>query len=140
MIHELIDPSGKIGDPRGEALLLMADYWGEAGSPTIANALARYAIGTFQGDDLQNYARRVTCEERVFPLADVLRINGDFLSPLARDVLGGAWIDSLVRQQGARILPLLYRGGVQTGAEPSIAAADGPVLGRNAKPMAGVSD
>ena len=125
LIHELIDPSGKIADPRGEALLLMADYWGEAGSPTIANALARYAIGTFQGDDLQNYARRVTCEERVFPLADVLRINGDFLSPLARDVLGGAWIDSLVTQQGARILPLLYRGGVQTGAEPSIAAAAG---------------
>ena len=125
LIHELIDPFGKIADPRGEALLLLADYWGKPGSPTLANALARYAIGTFHGDDLRAYARRITCEERVFPLADVLGINGEFLSPLARDVLGGAWIDSLVAQQGPRILQQLYRGGVPTGGESSIAAETG---------------
>jgi len=125
LIHELIDPSGKIADPRGEALLLMADYWGEAGSPTIAKAIARHAVGAFEGLDLQAYARRVTCEERVFPLRDVLRINRTYLSPLVRDVLGGAWIESLVQQQGPRVLPVLYRGGLEGGAESSIAAATG---------------
>ena len=125
LIHELVDPSGKIADPRGEVLLLMAGHWGEAGSQTIANAIARYAIGTFQSHGLQAYARRLVCEERAFPLRDVLRINRNYLSPVVRDVLGGAWIESLVKRQGPGILPLLYRGSLQAGSGSSIAAATG---------------
>jgi hypothetical protein len=129
LIHELIDPSGKITDPRGEALLLMADSWGKAGSPTIAKALARYAIGAFQSrglrHGLQDYARRLVCEERAYPLEDVLGISRNYLSPFVRDVFGGAWIESLVQQQGSRVLPRLYRADPEPGAESSIAAATG---------------
>ena len=125
LIHELVDPWGKIADPRGEALLLMSERWGEAASPAIANAVARYGIGTFHGHDLQAYARRLICEEHTFPLADVLRIYGNYLSPLVRDVLGGAWIESLVQQHGPGILPRLYRSGLQAGSASPLAAAAG---------------
>ena len=120
-----VDPWGKIADPRGEALLLMSELWGEAASPAIAKAVARYGIGTFHSHDLEAYARRLVCEERAFPLADVLRIHGNYLSPLVRDVLGGAWIESLVQQQGPAILPRLYRSGLQPGSRSPLAAAAG---------------
>ena len=125
LIHELVHPSGELADARGEVLLLMAEHWGEAGSRTIANAVARYAIGTFHGHGLQEYAKRVACEERAFGLEEVLRINRNYSSPLVRDVLGGAWVESLVEQQGPRVLPRLYRSGLRDGSPAEIAAATG---------------
>ena len=125
LIHELVHPSGELTDARGEVLLLMAEHWGETGSRTIANAVARYAIGTFHGHGLQEYARRVACEERAFGLEEVLRINRNYSSPLVRDVLGGAWVESLVEQQGPRVLPRLYRSSLRDGSPAEIAAATG---------------
>ena len=125
LIHELVHPSGELADARGEVLLLMAEHWGEAGSRTIANAVARYAIGTFYGHGLQEYAKRVACEERAFGLEEVLRINRNYSSLLVRDVLGGAWVESLVEQQGLRVLPLLYGSSTRDGSVAEIAAATG---------------
>jgi hypothetical protein len=96
-------------DERGDALLLMQAAWGEPGTETVAQALARYATGSFYGNALADYAGRIEFEERAYSLTEVMGFEGDYLSPLVRDALGGAWVESLVQRHGPEILPKLYR-------------------------------
>ncbi len=116
-VHHLLAPSGQVTDPRGEALLLMHTAWGEPGSPDVARAIARCAVGNFHGVPLSQYASRITREEGSYTLRDLLQRKGDYLSPLVADALGGAWVESLVARRGAGILPALYREPFAPSAE-----------------------
>lgn len=108
-VHYLLRPDGGLMDERGDALLLMRAAWGEPGTEAVAQALARYATGSFYGYALADYAGRIEREERLYKLTEVMGIKGDYLSPLVRDALGGAWVESLVQRDGSEILPMLYQ-------------------------------
>jgi hypothetical protein len=88
-------PSGGLPDARIEPRLLMAAAWGEPGYEPLANAIARFAAGDFMGRPLADYARRIACEEEPYELAAVLDLRNEYLSPVVRDAMGGAWIESL---------------------------------------------
>jgi hypothetical protein len=108
-LYQLLAPDGKLADPRGEPLLLMADAWGPPASQSVAEAVARYAAGGFLGRSLGSYARQITCEERPYTLAEVLGMAPHYLSPLVRDAVSGAWIESLVEDRGIEVLQRIYR-------------------------------
>lgn len=108
-LYQLLAPNGKLSDPRGEPLLLMADAWGPPASLPVAEAVARYAAGGFLDHSLASYGRRITCEEGLYTLAEVLGMAPQYLSPLVRDALSGAWIESLVEDRGVEVLPRIYR-------------------------------
>jgi hypothetical protein len=108
-LYQLLAPGGNLSDSRGEPLLLMADAWGPPASKSVAEAVARYAAGSFLGHSLGGYGRQITCEERPYTLAEVLGMDPQYLSPLVRDALSGAWIESLVEDRGIEVLPRIYR-------------------------------
>jgi hypothetical protein len=108
-IHLLLKPDGQLMDERGDALLLMQAAWGEPGTEAVAHALARYATGSFHRYALADYAGRIEREEKAYSLTEVMGFEGDYLSPLVRDALGGAWVESLRQRHGPEILPKLYR-------------------------------
>ncbi len=122
-VHHLLRVDGGITDSRGDALLLLHSHWGPAGSTAVAEAIARYAVGHFYGHGLADYARGIAREERAYRLREVLGLSDDYLSPLVRDALGGAWVESLVIERGTAILPVLYRTSLQSGEEESFARA-----------------
>ena len=95
-------------DLRSEPLLLMRRAWGQPSSTAMAFALARFALGSFDGDPLLTAAVRVACEESRFEPETVFALDGEYRSPLVRDVLGGAWVESAVARHGTGILPALY--------------------------------
>lgn len=116
-LDQLLPPGKTLPDPRGEPLLLMAQAWGPAASRSIAEAIARYASGSFVNQPLAAYAAEIACEEKPYAVAEVLEIAPRYLSPLVRDALGGAWIESLVEARGLDVLPRIYH---------AIPAEDGP--------------
>jgi hypothetical protein len=120
-IHWLVPPDGSIPDPRGDALLLLHQAWGSPGSERLADAVARYAAGTFHGHPLAEYAARITREEEPYPLTDILGAGGAgaVLSPLAVDALGGAWVEHLRTVRGPSILRTLW--STPAGKEPDLA-------------------
>lgn len=124
-VHHLLTPAGDITDPRGDALLLMRLSWGKPGSEDVARALARYALGEFHGSPLGDYAARITREEGPYRLRDIFQLESDYLSPLVRDALAGAWVESLVERRGPALLPLLYRTPLVAGEEETFARALG---------------
>ena len=96
-------------DPRSEALLAMAQAWGEPASPAMAQAIARYAIGRIGEETLMSAASRIACEEERYSPAAVFSVDGKYRSPLVRDALGGAWVEAAVARHGVAVLPELYR-------------------------------
>jgi len=94
MLHHLVAVDGSLGDPRGEAHMLLRQAWGEPGSVNVAQAIARYGAGRYLGYDLAEYARRITCEERHYTLSEICALDGEYLSPIVSDVLSGAWVES----------------------------------------------
>ena len=94
-LYHLLAIDRSLGDPRGEALLLLREAWGEPGSETVAEAIARSLAGQYFGHDLAAYARRITCEEQPYTVAEILALHEEYLSPLVRDALAGAWVGSL---------------------------------------------
>lgn len=122
-VHHLLTPGGRITDPRGDALLLMHSAWGRPSSEAVAQALARYAVGSFHGTPLADYAARITREEEPHRLSEILLLETDYLSPLVRDALGGAWVELLVERYGPEILSGLYRAPLEAGKEIEFAAA-----------------
>ncbi len=124
-IHHLLTPAGDISDARGDALLLMRQAWGEPGSQSTALAVARYATGEFGGQPQRDYAGRIAREEAAYPLRDVLALEPDYLSPLVRDALAGAWVERMVERRAKAILPVLYRTPLDAGKEAEFARALG---------------
>ena len=96
-------------DPRSEPLLAMREAWGVPGSGAMALALARYAIGEYDGLGLREAASRIACQEAPYTAAAALGIDGRRLSPLARDAIGGAWVEGVAAQHGVSVLETLYR-------------------------------
>jgi hypothetical protein len=113
-------PSGDLPDARIEPRLLMAATWGEPGHEPLANTIARFAVGDFLGRPLGEYARRIACEEGPYDLAEVLDLRNEFLSPIVRDALGGAWIESLAAPSGK--LKRLYSFRLTPGNTGELAA------------------
>ena len=97
----IVDWDGEPADPREEVMLLMAALWGPAESEAIARGIARFVVGDFFGHDLAGYARRLAFEERPYNLAEILETPGEYLSPLVRDALAGAWVGSVVNDVGS---------------------------------------
>ncbi len=124
-IHHLLSPAGGISDDRGDALLLMRQAWGEPGSQSVALAAARYSAGEFGGQPLRDYAGRIAREETAYSLRDILGLESDYLSPLVRDALAGAWVERMVERRGKAVLPVLYRTPLDTGMEADFARALG---------------
>ncbi len=102
-------PDFRPEDPRSEALLAMAQAWGEPASPAMGLALARYAIGRFGDETLVSAASRIACEEERYGAEEAFSVDGSYRSPLVRDVLGGAWVEAAVARQGTAALRELYR-------------------------------
>ena len=96
-------------DPRAEPLLAMRQAWGTPGSAPMALALARYAVGQYDGSSLRAAASRIACQEAPYTAAAALGIASGWRSPLARDAVGGAWVDSVAARHGTAILQTLYR-------------------------------
>lgn len=124
-VHHLLAPAGGLTDARGDALLLMQHAWGAPGSTALAEALARYAAGEFNGYTLADYAARITREESRYTLREVFSLEQAYLSPLVRDALRGAWVEFMVERRGRGLLPLLYREGLEAGREEVFARALG---------------
>ena len=78
-------------DPRSEPLLAMREAWGVPESGAMALALARYAIGRYEGLGLREAASRISCEEARYTATAAFGMEGRRLSPLVRDAIGGAW-------------------------------------------------
>jgi len=95
-------------DARQEALILLRDRWGEPGAATLSKAAARYAVGLTHEDGLLGYARRIASEERPYQLEELFAEEGAYLSPLVRDVMGGAWVGSMVERHGIEIVQTIY--------------------------------
>ncbi len=95
-------------DPRAEALLAMGQAWGTATVPSVARALARYAAGPAGGESLAVSAARIACEERQYSAREVFGVDGEYLSPLVRDAVGGAWVERAVRHHGTGVLAQLH--------------------------------
>lgn len=125
IVHHLLSPGGAPSDPRCDALLLLETEWGKPGSSTVAEALARFALGEFYDHPLADYAGRVTREEGAWSLREIFGLTGDYLSPLVRDALGGAWVEQVVNQRGREVLTLLYHAPLAPGEEEAFAAALG---------------
>ena len=96
-------------DPRTEPLLAMRQAWGAPGSDAMALALARYAVGRYDGLGLQAAAARIACQEPPFTAAEALGIGTAWRSPLGRDTIGGAWVERVAARHGTAVLPTLYR-------------------------------
>jgi Glycoside Hydrolase Family 113 len=124
-LDQLLSPERTPEDPRGEPLLLMAHAWGPPASQSVADAIARYAIGSFLSRSLGGYARQISCEEQPYPLADVLGVSPRYISPLVRDAMGGAWIESLAEAHGIDVLPRIYRAIPAEEGSETIAGALG---------------
>jgi hypothetical protein len=124
-IHHLLLPAGDVSDGRGDALLLMREAWGEPGSQSVALAVARYAAGEFGGQPLRDYAGRIAREETAYSLREALALESDYLSPLVRDALAGAWVERMVERRGKAILPVLYGTRLDVGKEAEFARALG---------------
>ena len=107
-------------DPRLEVLAAMRQEWGRPASSAMALAIARYAMGEYRGASLADAAVRVACEERRYEEADVFGAAGGYLSPLVRDIVGGAWVEECVRRRGSAVLPVLY--GQDLGASTALCA------------------
>ncbi len=107
-LDQLLAPDKTPQDARGEPLLLMANAWGAPASREVAEAVARYAVGGFLDRGLAAYARRIGCQERPYTLTEILGIDAHYLSPLVRDALGGAWVESLVEHRSVAVLPRVY--------------------------------
>lgn len=122
-VHHLLAPGGELSDARGDALLLLQAVWEQPGSEAVARAVARYAVGNFYDYELADYAARITREEGPYTLREIFQLDADYLSPLVRDALGGAWVEWLVRRRGAALLPTLYREPLAAGAEEKFALA-----------------
>lgn len=121
-VHHLIPPGGGkdgITDPRGDVLLLLNLVWGPPASDAFGRtgrAVARWAAGDFHGQPLAAYAARVTREEGLYPLREILRDPGrdePHLSPLVADALGGAWVEHARR---ARSLKEIWSSPLPAGA------------------------
>lgn len=96
-------------DPRSEPLLAMRAAWGLPESEAMALALARYAIGRYEGLGLREAASEVACQEARYTPAAALGLEGRRLSPLVRDAIGGAWVEGVTVQHGISVLETLYR-------------------------------
>ncbi|MDE0108855.1 MAG: hypothetical protein OXN96_13645 [Bryobacterales bacterium] len=96
-------------DPRSEPLLAMREAWGVPGSGAMALALARYAVGQYEGLGLREAASRISCQEARYTAAAAFGIEGRQLSPLARDAVGGAWVEGVAAKHGTSVLETLYR-------------------------------
>lgn len=116
-VHHLLAPAGDITDARGDALLLMQAAWGDSGSEAVARALARFAVGHFHGHALNDYAGRIAREEVPYTLREILQLGTDYLSPLVRDALGGAWVEFTLEGRDREVLPALYRTPLEAGKE-----------------------
>lgn len=119
-VHHLVSPIGEITDARGHALLLLRLAWGEPGSERMAEAVARYAVGAFQGHPLRAYAARIVREEEPYPLRDVLQLGPETaapLSPLVMDALGGAWVERMREREGMAVLRKLWSASLKPGEE-----------------------
>ena len=125
VVHHLLTPSGALSDARGDALLLLETAWGKPGSAAVADGLTRYAMGEFYGHALADYAARITREEGAWSLREIFSLSNDYLSPLVRDALGGAWVEFQTEQRGQRVVQLLYRAPLTPGGEEEIAATLG---------------
>jgi len=124
-VHHLLAPGSEPTDVRGDALLLMRAAWSDPGSDAVALALARYALGNFYGQPLDNYASRVAREETAYSLREVFGLGTGYLSPIVRDALAGAWVEQQVARRGQALLPLLYRTPLVSGKEDEFARALG---------------
>ncbi len=120
-LHHLLAIDRSLDDPRGEALLLLREAWGEPGSANMAEAIARYLTGQYLGHDLAAYARRITCEEQPYTLAEILALDEEYLSPLVRDALAGGWIAS--RDPDSARLKAIYSAPLSAGDEKAFAQA-----------------
>lgn len=89
-LHHLLAVDNSLGDPRGEAHMLLRQAWGEPDPWDVAQAIARYAADRYLDHDLTEYARRITCEERHYTLSEIFALDGEYRSPIVTDVLGGA--------------------------------------------------
>ena len=105
----LAGPGNRPDDALAEPLMLMRGAWGAPASDAMARAIARRAIGDFHGNDLDDYAARIACEERHYPAAEIFGVNSAYLSPLVRDAVSGAWVENFVSRRGAGALQALYR-------------------------------
>jgi len=122
-VHHLLSPEGGLTDPRGDALALLHMAWGRPGAETMARAIARYAVGEFWGRPLGRYAARIHHEEGPNSLAEIFGLHGEYLSPLTRDALAGAWVEKQVGRHGVGILPVLYRQGQPAWSEADLEGA-----------------
>lgn len=100
-------------DPRSEPLLAMREAWGEPGSGAMALALARYAIGQYGGLGLREAASRIACQEDRYTAAAAFGMERRRISPLARDAIGGAWVESVAARHGVSVAKTLYREPVE---------------------------
>ena len=96
-------------DLRAEAVVVMRQAWGPPGSASMEMAVARYAVGAVGGERLIDAGSRIACEERQYSAEEVFAAGGDFLSPLVRDAVGGAWVENAVRRMGRGVLGRLQR-------------------------------
>ncbi len=97
----IVEWNGEPADPTAEVALLMRALWGAPESAAVAGGIARFAAGDFFGHELAGYARRLALEERPYNLAEILDMPGEYLSPLVRDALAGAWVSSVVDDVGS---------------------------------------
>ena len=107
-VHHILRPDGRPTDYRGDAIALMNAAWGTTSFGAIANGIARYANGGFHGNSLPDYAARISQDEGPYTLREVLRLEGEYLSPLVTDPLQGAWVETLVVRHGKKVLRALY--------------------------------
>lgn len=132
-LHHLLAVNRSLPDPRGEALLLLREVWGEPGSQPLARSIARYMAAEYLDQDLDTYARRVACEEESYTLRQILGLDAEYLSPLVRDAMGSAWVASLIddpsltqRQSvNGDVLKAIYATPLASGDEETFARALG---------------
>lgn len=85
----------------------------------------RYAVGEFLGHDPTEYARRIAREERPYELSEVLGLEAGYLSPLVRDVMARAWIQSLADERGVSTLRGVYAAPARSAGDEEFARAAG---------------
>ncbi|MDE0104855.1 MAG: hypothetical protein OXN89_20960 [Bryobacterales bacterium] len=100
-------------DSRAEAVLAMRQAWGSPGSASMEMAVARYGVGAVGGERLTAAGSRIACEERQYSAEEVFGERAEFLSPLVRDAVGGAWVENAVRRMGRGVLGRLQRESLQ---------------------------
>jgi len=96
-------------DPAADAAALLNAAWGKPGSARVGEWVARWLAGEWRGRPVEPYAAQIEAEVGHYTLAQLAASSSDgFLSPLVRQPLGAAWIDTQFASSGLAAVRRLY--------------------------------